>query len=94
MAELPTIMIAHADGYAVINAADFDPAVHRRYVVPEPPAPPVAPPDVPPPLPAAPTPAPALAPDAVPDPAPPVAAVPVGLAPAPKAAGKRRPADE
>ena len=92
MAELPTIMIAHADGYAVINAADFDPAVHRRYVAPAPPAPPVAPPDVPPPVPAAPTPAPA--PDVVPDPAPPVVAVPVGLAPAPKAAGKRRPADE
>jgi hypothetical protein len=31
MSQVPTVRVKHADGYMVINAADFDPSVHQPF---------------------------------------------------------------
>lgn len=41
MAQLPTVRIVHEDGFRIINARDFDAAVHRLYDDTPAPAPPV-----------------------------------------------------
>lgn len=44
--QVPTVKIKHPDGYAIINAADFDPKAHEEYAemeVKKPAAPPKAP---------------------------------------------------
>ena len=39
MAKVETVMVQHKDGYAVINASDFDEKKHKVYTAPKSPAP-------------------------------------------------------